>query len=174
MSDYRTAGEGLSKVFIGEILTIFSIIPLLGWIAAIVGTVLQLVGLNQAGRAAEGYRTAFQMSIAVLVLSVLGVFLPFMSLISSLVSLGVLYCVCTTTADLLDGFDTETAQRGRTVWKICLGCTIASVVCGLLALVPLINILAAVALVISGIIALVGSILYLIFLYRASDSLRNT
>ena len=54
MSQYLTASSGLSKMFYGQILTILGIIPLVGWILAIAGLVLFLVGLHEAARADEG------------------------------------------------------------------------------------------------------------------------
>ena len=43
MSNDTIAGSGLEKMFYGQILSILVIIPLVGWIAAIVGIVLFLV-----------------------------------------------------------------------------------------------------------------------------------
>ena len=57
MSNDTIAGSGLEKMFYGQILSILVIIPLVGWIAAIVGIVLFLVGLHEAAGADEGYRT---------------------------------------------------------------------------------------------------------------------
>ena len=71
MSNDTIAGSGLEKMFYGQILSILVIIPLVGWIAAIVGIVLFLVGLHEAAGADEGYRTAFYVEIGILVLSVL-------------------------------------------------------------------------------------------------------
>lgn len=173
MSGYRTVGDGLMLVFVGQILSIFSFLPLLGGILAIIGTIVELVGLYKAGSQEDGYRTAFTLSIVIIVLSFVGLIVPFINLINSILSMVVLYIVCNTTADLLDHCDYETAQRGRTVWKICLGCTIVLVVCAVLLFIPLINVLAAIAAVVTAIVSLVGGILYLMFLYRASDSLRR-
>lgn len=173
MSRYRTIGDGLMLVFVGQIICIFSFLPLLGTILAIVGTIVELVGLHKAGQEEEGYHTAFVLSIVLIVLSFVELIVPFIGILSSILSMVVLYSVCITTANILDHFDVDTAERGRTVWKICLGCTIVMVVCSVLLLIPLINILAAIAAVVTAIVALIGSILYLMFLYRASDSLRR-
>lgn len=173
MGSYRTAGDGLMLVFVGEIICIFSFLPLLGGILAIIGTVVELVGLHKAGTAADGYRTAFTLSVIIIVVSFVGLMVPFAGVIGRILSMVVLYLVCTTTADMLDGFDVDTAERGRTVWKLCLGCTLVMVVCAVLIYIPLINILVAIASVVTAIVALVSSILYLMFLYRASDSLRR-
>ena len=173
MSGYRTIGDGLMLVFVGEILCIFSFIPLLGMILAIVGIIVQLVGLHKAGGMEEGYRTAFTLSIVGMVVSVVGAIVPFIGIISSILAMVEMYIVCNTTADLLDHCDGELARRGRTVWKIYLICTVIIVVCGILALIPLVNILAGVVSLVTGIVSIVGGVLYLIFLYRASDCLRS-
>lgn len=65
MSNDTIAGSGLEKMFYGQILSILVIIPLVGWIAAIVGIVLFLVGLHEAAGADEAtappsmWRSAF-------------------------------------------------------------------------------------------------------------------
>jgi len=173
MSSYRTVGDGLMMVFIGEILSIFTFLPLLGGILAIASVIVQLVGLYKAGSEEEGYRLAFGLSVLLIFLAIAELVLPFVGLIRAIVGMVVLYCVCITTADLLDHCDYETAQWGRNVWKICLGCTITAVICALLAFVPLVNILAYLTMIIAMVVSVIGVILYLIFLYRASNSLRE-
>ena len=59
MTDYSMAGKGLNRMFIGEILYILAIIPLIGGILALAGYIVMLVGLYTAGKADDGYRTAF-------------------------------------------------------------------------------------------------------------------
>ena len=169
MSNDTIAGSGLEKMFYGQILSILVIIPLVGWIAAIVGIVLFLVGLHEAAGADEGYRTAFYVEIGILVLSVLAV----LNIVTSILSLVVIYLVCTTTAGLLEvKGDLGTAARGRFAWKFYGGCTALVVVCSILSLIPLVNILAMVVIVPASIASVVGGILLLIFLYRACKSLR--
>ena len=87
MSNDTIAGSGLEKMFYGQILSILVIIPLVGWIAAIVGIVLFLVGLHEAAGADEGYRTAFYVEIGILVLSVLAVFIGVLNIVTSILSL---------------------------------------------------------------------------------------
>lgn len=133
MSNDTIAGSGLEKMFYGQILSILVIIPLVGWIAAIVGIVLFLVGLHEAAGADEGYRTAFYVEIGILVLSVLAVFIGVLSIVTSILSLVVIYLVCTTTAGLLEvKGDLGTAARGRFAWKFYGGCTAVVVVCSIL------------------------------------------
>ena len=156
MSNDTIAGSGLEKMFYGQILSILVIIPLVGWIAAIVG-----------------YRTAFYVEIGILVLSVLAVFIGVLSIVTSILSLVVIYLVCTTTAGLLEvKGDLGTAARGRFAWKFYGGCTALVVVCSILSLIPLVNILAMVVIVPASTASVVGGILLLIFLYRACKSLR--
>ena len=168
MTDYSMAGKGLNRMFIGEILYILAIIPLIGGILALVGFIIMLVGLYTAGKADDGYRTAFILTVAGLILS----FIPLLSLIVNILSIITTYLVCTTTARLLTARgDTATAARGLFVWKLYAACLVVSLVCALLLFVPLINVAAILMEVVVGIASLVGGILYLMFLYRASDSL---
>ena len=170
--DYTAAGSGLKKVFIGEILSILSFIPLVGGILALVGLILNLVGLNEASRASEGYRTAFTLSIVSIVLAVLTLVLPILSVVGSILSFVVVYLVCITTADILDECgDSDTAAKGRFVWKLYVVCTVILVVCGLVALIPGAAILAGLVIIPTAIASLVAGIQYLIFLYRAYNFL---
>lgn len=172
MTDYTPVGKGLSKLFIAEILAILSFIPLLGGILAIIALVLMLIGLNEASQAADGYRTAFTLSIASIVVEILGLFIPFMSLVGSILSFAVTYVVCTTTADILDwAGDPATAAKGRFVWKLYVVCTIIIVVCGVVAMIPGLAVLAGLVLIPTVIASIVAGVQYLIFLYRASNFL---
>ena len=127
----------------------------------------------EAAGADEGYRTAFYVEIGILVLSVLAVFIGVLNIVTSILSLVVIYLVCTTTAGLLEvKGDLGTAARGRFAWKFYGGCTALVVVCSILSLIPLVNILAMVVIVPASIASVVGGILLLIFLYRACKSLR--
>lgn len=168
MTDYSMAGKGLNRMFIGEILCILALIPLIGGILALVGFIIMLVGLYTAGKADEGYRTAFFLTIANLILGLI----PFLGFVGTILSIITTYLVCTTTARLLTARgDTATAARGLFVWKLYAACLVVSLVCALLLFVPLINVAAILMEVVVGIASLVGGILYLMFLYRASDSL---
>ena len=168
MTDYPMAGKGLNRMFIGEILCILAIIPLIGGILALAGYIVMLVGLYTAGKADDGYRTAFFLTIASLILG----FIPVLSLIGSVFNIITTYLVCTTTARLLmERGDTATAARGLFIWKLYAACLVVSLVCALLLFVPIINVAALLLELATAIASLVGGILYLMFLYRASDSL---
>ena len=171
--NWSIAGSGLEKMFFGQILAILVIIPLVGWIAAIAGLILFLVGLHEAAGADEGYRTAFYVQLATLVLSVLSIFVGALDIFTSILSLVSVYLVCITTANLLSAKgDLAMAARGRLVWKINLVCAVVSVVCSVLSIIPVANLLALVIAVPAAIAGLVGGILYLMFLYGSYHSLK--
>lgn len=182
MNRYPNAAGGLTLMFYGQIVTIIGMflawVPLIGALTALAGGVLYLVGLYKAGPDDEGYRTAFMVSIVSIVVNVVSSFVGegFMatltSIVSSVLSLAVIYFVCVTTSNLLHSVDQEAlSDRGLTVWKINLVCTVVTVAVALLAYVPLLNILAAIAAVLILIVELVGYIMYLMFLNSSSKAL---
>ena len=133
MTDYTTAGRGLKTMFIGEIVCLFSFIPFVG----LIGLIVTLVGLNTASKAHPGYKTAFTIAIVNIVVSLLCVFLGPLSILVSILSVVMVYMICTTSAELLcEKGDAEQAARAQTVWKIYTGCLVVSIVCTILALIP--------------------------------------
>ena len=181
MFRYPNASDGLKLMFYGEILVIIGTLlvwlPLVGVLLLLIGGIVSLVGLNRAGKDDEGYRTAFMLNIINIIVGLFsggnGTLSAIMSIISSLISLAVIYFVCTTTANLLHSVGAvETEQRGRTVWNINLVCTVVSVVLMLLAFIPIVNILAAVGMIIVVIAELVGYVLYLMFLNASYQALQ--
>lgn len=170
-----TLSKALMLLFIAEIVGIFGGIPVVG----IVAFVLNLLALYAASQHDGGYKTAFILSIAGIVVSVITTIVgddsligALLSIVSTVINLGILYYVVASTVTYLDAVGAAgVAAKGITAWKINLICTIASVVIALLAFIPVINILAALLAVVSGIVALVGAILYLIFLYQSSKAL---
>lgn len=181
MGELREVGRGLHLVFLGQIVSIvavvLTIIPIVGAVAALVGLGMGLYGLYIASRAVDSYNTALYCTVGGIVLSLFSAFADsaIVGIIGSLLNLAIIYCVCTVTAGILDGLGGaeahDAANRGMQVWKINLGCTIVSVICSALAIIPIINLLAGLAAVITAVVALVGGILYLIFLHRSSQVL---
>lgn len=170
-----TVSKVLKWIFIAQILCLLSFIPVVGSILAIIGLVLEVVALYGAGKLDRGYHTAFILTIVNIVLSVLelfagdGVFASLVGIVSSVISLGILYFVITTTCKHLEASGSaEVAQKGMNVWKINLICTIASVVLILLAFVP---VLAALLGIVIAIVQIVAYVLYLIFLYKGYHAL---
>ena len=105
MTDYTTAGRGLKTMFIGEIVCLFSFIPFVG----LIGLIVTLVGLNTASKAHPGYKTAFTIAIVNIVVSLLCVFLGPLSILVSILSVVMVYMICTTSAELL----VKRAMRSR-------------------------------------------------------------
>ena len=159
-----TVSKALKWIFIAAILLL---IP----IANIVGFVLNLVALYAAGKLQKGYNTAFMLSIVGIVVSVIdafasGVFGTIVGIVSTVVSLGILYFVVMTTNALLS--DSELIAKGEKIWKINLLCTIASVVLSLLSFIP---VLAGILAFVVAIVGIVATVLYLIYLYKSSKAL---
>ena len=153
MSDtYRTAGKGLFFVFLGQILCLFSMIPILGAILSIVGLVLHLVGLNTAKPAHPGFQTAFTIAIVSVVVAVISIFLAPLSIVNTVLCLVELYYICNATCALLaDKGDHFQSEKGQKIWKLYLRCTIITIVCMVLALIPILGIVALVVAVIAAI-----------------------
>lgn len=182
-SDYELAGGGLKLMFWGEIVTIAAVpaavlSAILGVICVLAGGIMCLVGLSKAGAAHQNFRSAMVMTVAGMVLSVLGNMFSrgflggIVTIAASVVSFLVTYYVCTASGMLLESKgDLAQADRAALIWKLFGGCTAVSVLCILVGWIPLLNLLAAVPAVIAGVVSLVASVLYLIFLYRAYQSL---
>lgn len=187
---YPNAAHGLKTVYqsqlIGIIAAVLMFIPVINILAAIAivaSLVLYMVGLNQTAKDDAGYRTAFTLVIAQLVVSLLGniiggsTFGSILSLVNDVLALAVLYYVCTTTNRLLQNVcaPESVTTRGTTVWKINVICTIVEVVCGLLAMIPSasLQLLASFVTLLAAIAQLVGTILYILYLrdaYRALET----
>lgn len=171
---YEAAGKGLKKVFIGEVLCLLSFIPVVGAVLSVVGLVLTLVGLHSAGSTHPGFKTAFTVSIISLILGVIAIFASFLNIVTTILSLVEVYLVCNAAGELLrEKGDAYQADKGVRVWKMYMVCTVVTVVCLLLSLIPVLGIIAAVVALIASIVLVVAGILYLIFLYRAQESLMS-
>ena len=91
---------------------------------------------------------------------------------ASVLNLLMVYSVCTTTSNLLHSIgQEELSQRGGTVVKIYTACTAISIVCGVLGIIPIINIAAALVNGISSLVMVVGYVMYLLFLNGSSKVL---
>ena len=187
------AGNGLKLMFIGEIVALFAVVPMVGGLAALAGGIIALVGLIKLRNSDEGYKKALIMLALVVAATIVGSIMAAVAvggtimssggavggglpgvLVMSLAALvfGFLqtYLVCTTTSGLLRelGRDSEAAQ-GDLVWKL-------NAVSYAVSIISAIMTYAAVALasflgIISGIVALVAGILYIIFLYKSYNAM---
>lgn len=157
-----TVSKALKWMFIAQILTLLAFIPLVGAVLALIGFILNLVALYGASKLEHGYHTAFILSVVGIVVSILGLFASgvfgtIVSIVSTVVSLGIIYFVITTTCGLLEANGaSEVAQKGQKVWKLNLICTIASVVLTLLSFVP------ALAGILAIVVAIVEIVAYIL------------
>lgn len=182
---YEIAGNGLKTMFIAQIMTIISLVvtaigllfmpfALIGLVGAVVGGIMNLVGLFRAGPAHEKYRNAMVVVVINLVVEVVakiagdGFFGSLLSSASTVLGAVMIYFICAATAELIsDKGDAELAARGELIWKLNAGCVAAGIVCTLLAVVPIVKILVGVIGIVAVIVGLVVSVLYLMFLYKS-------
>ena len=185
---YPNAAAGLKSMYqarlialIAIVLVIVPIVQVFAAAALLIAGFLALIGLYQCRKDDAGYRTAFALTIAQLVLDLIQAFLPepynsILSVVVNAISLAVLYYVCITTNRLLKdiGADEKLIDRGIVVWKLNLVCTVIVIVCQLLGLIP-----GDISTVIAGFIAIfalvaqiVGMILYLLYLRNAYRTLQ--
>lgn len=189
MSNYPKAGKGLKNMFIAIVGAIicqallvipFPFVNSIAMIAAMVFTILNLMGLWTVGEDIAECKKAFWFTILSWVvnsiantannlsatgISVIG---TLFSIAGSALSLAVTYYVCISAASVLRSFGAEeAAASGDSAWKIALWTTIASIVASVLCLIPILNIIGALFAVIAKIAALVGMVFYMIFLNKA-------
>ena len=176
MRSYPNAARGLRLIFwsqvlpiIGAILSWTVILYFIGAILILVGYVMYLVGLNKAKVDDPGYGTAFTLAIVELVLTIVGMFLPgvviLTSVISPILDLVILYLVCMTTARLAVSVGRDDiARTGRTVIGVVLTLLTLVMPLAMLGIAVVISAITAIA-------SLVGAILYIVFLYKASVAL---
>ncbi len=173
---YPNAALGLKLMFLGQILAIAGFllfwVPLVGFLLVLACPALELAGIYKAGADDENYRGALVFAAIILALGVVegllkpGLLSTLLDMGGSVLSLLLVYCVCTTTSNLLHSIGQEAlSQRGNTVIKIMAGCTLVSLVCQALGFIPIINIAAALVSGIAGLVMTAGSVLYLMFLY---------
>ena len=191
MKDERflIAGNGLKLMFLGEVISLFSFVPLLGGLATIVGAVLAIIGLVKTIRADGGYQRALVMLVLTVACSVLMVVFGATAVIgaafgsgsalaggalaalvlgigASVFSFLMTYFVCTTTSGLLReiGLEQE-AGMGDLVWKLNALCYLLTI---LISVVSFLSSGAAGFLTIfSSLISLAAGIIYVVFLYKS-------
>ena len=182
MQPYNNTASGLKNMFIAEIgiiiCSVIAVIPLLGFIGGIgslVFLVISLIGLNSAGKDIEGCRNAFTLTIVQLIISVLSGFFgtgflsTVLAIVNDILALLIVRSVCLSVADVMDSLGhQEIAGKGRTVWQINLVCYVITIILSIIAIIPLLGVvLAAFGGIITGILSLIASILYMIFLSKS-------
>lgn len=177
-STRRTASSGLLYLFIGEIVGLFVFIPFIGLLVPIAAAVISIYGFYTLSKATPTFNTAFMLTIANLIVSVLGVifrtgFTGFVIDVAAVIlSFLVVYYVCQGASELLRGISDHLVGRANTIWVLYLICAVIVIICYLLAIIPFINILAALVSFIMGIVQLIASILYIIFLWSSHKALQ--
>lgn len=180
MNDTKSiAGKGLYFLFIGEIASLLFFIPLIGTVAGAAGALISLYGFYILSRVSGEYHTAFVLTVVNIVLRIIsgftpdGIFQSGLLIICELLGLGVVYFVCNATAQFLTGTEPKLTARSQLIWKLYAMCTVVSVFCSLLSVIPVLNILSfAVSAVISA-VQLIAGILYLTFLWSSQNALRK-
>lgn len=181
----QDAKSGLKKMFIAQVgsiacivLMLVPIVSVIAALATLVFLILSILGLYQAGKDIEGCKTAFMLTIANLVVNVLksifgsGLALTILTLAQSVIATMIIYFVCTSVSEVMTKIgSSDVAKTGRTVWMINLGCYAASIVISILSLIPLINVIAGIAGYLVSILSLIGSALYMVFLYKSSSAI---
>lgn len=178
-SVYKKSGKGLYYLFIGQIVSLFALIPILGIIALLAGTGLSIYGVYTLTQADTNYQTAFILTIANFVVSLISAVIfrsGFMNsvfrMLSTILGFLVVYFICTTTGTLLSGIDNKLVDKSNQLWKLYLICTVVSIVCTLLSVIPIINILAGLVVFVIAIVQTVAAIMYLVFLWSSQKTLQ--
>lgn len=188
MYGYENAASGLKKMFTAQVgsiicmvLMMIPFIGVIGLIGVFVFTIMSLIGLNSAGKDIEGCKTAFTLTIVQMVVSVIGnlagtgVFATVFSVVNDILALLVVRAVCLSVAEVMDQLNQRVvADKGRSVWKINLECYVADIVLTILAVIPVLGTVLAVAgSVVTVILSLVAGIMYIMFLSKSYQALEN-
>ena len=150
MENFTNFGAGLKKLYIAElgtlICTVLALIPVVNIVAGIVllgFAVLSMIGLSQAGTVIKGCKTAFILTIILLIFDILqAVFAPErpgiamymllyiipLTIINGMLSFLVVYYICTSVNIILTNMQkNDIAKFGNIVWIIILFTTIFSI-----------------------------------------------
>lgn len=177
MNIYATAGLGLSYLFWGKIITLFGVLPLVGVVALIIGTIVSLYGLYTMSKAGDDYTLALVLTVVGMVFNIFspeGGILGFLCETAiTLMNVAVFYLICSKTGQLLCGVDNATAAQGEAIWKAILVCAAIQIVCDILMCVPIVSILALVISAVAILAQAVVSILYLVFLWKSQKALQG-
>lgn len=177
----QIAGKGLYFLFIGQILGIMMVIPVLGVFAILAGAAVSIYGLHTLSKADADYQNAFMLTIAnfavllfgTVIFNDTGIVAVICTFVSLLINAYIIYLICSTTGRLLRGIDDSVETRGQIIWKVVFLCTVVDIACNILAYIPVINIAAMIVQVITALIQVFINILYLFFLWQGQKALRQ-
>lgn len=173
--DTEKVKSGIGLLFWGNIVALFTFIPLLGLAALVVGTVMEIMGIWKLKDQEENYNTAFLLLIAGFVVGLFaqgdGMFGTVMSWIQSLVSCATTYLICTGCSNCVAFFSRETADYCISVRSWYVICMVISLAVSIVSVIPLIGILAVPAAIVVVILQIIASIRYLIMLWKCNGVL---
>ncbi len=179
------AAVGLKWMFYAEAVTILCMILdrlpvvwVVGSIGFVVCLIVDLLGLNRAGKDIPGCKTAFNLTIAELVITILNaifggiIISAIFNVVIWVLQLLIIYNICTSVAGTVEKFAPSLAATGQRVWKLVVGCKIVTIVIQILSVIPILGTILAVLLtVIIVIVEIIAEIMFLVFLYRSSKVL---
>ena len=183
MYEYGLAGKGLRTMYIGEVVSLCSLVavflvPALGLIGVLIGGIMILMGQNRAGPAHDGYRTAMVLFVVNIVINILkfctgnSPFTDVLDIIGNIISCAETYYICRASSELLSAKgDYELAGRAEEIWKVSVGCYVVSVVCVLVAWIPIVNIAALITIILSAVVSIVVAFMLIDFYNKASKAL---
>lgn len=190
---FKAAGQGLQKVFLGEILSVAAVllysvaqllmvVPLmyLGSLVNLAGFVLVLIGLAGATVVRGDYRAALWCAAGNVIASSAYGLVPAgplqtaLGAVSVALDLFVVLRVCRTTADLLvEAGELYIADSGVWAWRLYAGCTVLALGCNL-AVVWFYGTLTAALLTLGYVLLrVVGVAVFLAYLFRSQRALRG-
>ena len=185
MGEVKNGSKGIKLMYIAELGTIICIaltlVPLINLIAAIgafVFCVLRIVGVYQSGKEIDGCKKAFILTIVSLVVSLLG-FVFRSGVLSAIVSIAidvlnflVIYLVCSSVGQIMTQLSApEIAKNGDTAVKINLVCYAAMAVVSILAIIPFMSGFTLILNIITTIVGIVGSVIYMLFLKKSYEKM---
>lgn len=197
MTACQNISKGLTMIFIGQILQLLSFIPAVGWVCGLVGLILFLVGLSGAGKYNPDYKKAFTLTIVNIFVSFIasilalasawdtiaayagvnsglgftGILSVLFSIATLVISLMVVQIICRTTAATINM--PIWTSKSDTVIKLYSAVFIINIVISFIGLFPFAYAITDVLSIITGIIAIVGGILFLMFVNGAKKVLET-
>lgn len=192
MTEYELAGKGLHIMYLGEIVGLVStvlallalampVMAIVAFVGLLAGGVMLLIGLGKASSAHKGYNTALVLVLVSMVLSLLK-FLgnslggdtttSVINLISDIVSCVRTYYICKASGELLESKgEYMLAQKAEQIWKMVAACEGVAIVSRLVGWIPVLNILAILALFAAAIVSIVAVFMEISFYNNASKAL---
>lgn len=188
MGNYVNAGAGIKKMYIASlgslicaVLLIVPVLNILAAIAALVFMVMSMIGLYQAGNDIDGCRSAFGLTIANIVVSVVGALFQsgimhiIVQIAGYVISFMVTYLVCTSVGDVMNRIGAaDAAHSGDLAWKISAVCYVVMILVAIVMMLPVFGILAG---IVGSLIVLIPSVLsaifYMLFLGKSNHALNG-